>query len=61
MKGKREVKKEVAVSYFESGNSPKAGTKKSRPVRLDYKRVNVSRASSSRRVRRGAKIVESDC
>lgn len=61
MKGKREVKKEVAVSYFESVNSPEAGRKKSRPVGVDYKRVNVSRASASRRVRRGAKIMESDC
>ncbi|XP_011048492.1 PREDICTED: 5' exonuclease Apollo isoform X2 [Populus euphratica] len=59
--GKRRGKKEVVVSYFESGSSPKAGRKKSRPVRVDYKRVNVSRASASRRVRRGAKIVESDC
>jgi DNA cross-link repair 1B protein len=54
-------KKEVVVSYFESGNSLEAGRKKSRPVGVDYKRVNVSRASASRRVRCGAKIVESDC
>ncbi|KAJ6693369.1 hypothetical protein OIU85_004166 [Salix viminalis] len=51
--------KEVAASYF--GNCPEAGRIKSRPVRVDYKRVNASRTSVSRRVRRGAKIVESDC
>ncbi|KAJ6975721.1 hypothetical protein NC653_031525 [Populus alba x Populus x berolinensis] len=33
-------KKEVVVSYFESGNSPEAGRKKSRPIRVDYKRDN---------------------
>jgi len=53
-------KKEVVVSYFESGDSPEAGRKKSRPVGVGYKRVGVSRVSASRRVRRGAKIVESD-
>jgi len=44
-------KKEVAISYFESGNSPEAGRKKSRPIRVDYKRVNVNKESASRRVR----------
>ena len=57
--GKEGDQKEVVVSYF--GNSPEAGKKKRRPVRVDYKRVNVSRTSVSRSVRRGAKIVESDC
>ncbi|KAJ6975972.1 hypothetical protein NC653_031716 [Populus alba x Populus x berolinensis] len=39
------------LGYAERGNSPEAGRKKSRPVRMDYKRVNVSKASASRRVR----------
>jgi DNA cross-link repair 1B protein len=58
---KKEGGKKVVVSYFESGNSPEAGRKKSRPIKVDYKRVNVSRASASKRVCRGAKIVESEC
>ncbi|KAJ6884806.1 hypothetical protein NC652_031721 [Populus alba x Populus x berolinensis] len=51
-------KKEVVVSYFESGNSPEAGRKKSRPIRVDYKRDNPRKTSASRRVSRGAKIME---
>ncbi|KAJ6975727.1 hypothetical protein NC653_031529 [Populus alba x Populus x berolinensis] len=55
---KEEGKKEVVVSYFESGNSPEAGRKKNRPIRVDYKRDNPRKTSASRRVSRGAKIME---
>lgn len=63
---KHEIKKRgrtvVAVqtkSYFESGNSSKV--EKKRTARVDYQKVNGSRVSILRRVRRGAKIMENEC
>jgi hypothetical protein len=60
MKRKREEKK-LLYLILKVVILPRQEGKKSRPIKVDYKRVNVSRAGASKRVRRGAKIVESEC
>ncbi|XP_031281276.1 5' exonuclease Apollo isoform X1 [Pistacia vera] len=56
-------KRVIAVQtncYARSGNSTEAGRKRGRTPKVDFLGVNVSKANTLRRIRRGAKIAQSE-